>query len=207
MKNKKDNFYFDNFVESISYSCESANLMKELFDNFSEQALIDSREKFHEVENKGDNSKHRMLEVLVKAFVTPIERDDILTLSNNIDDITDCIEDVIIRFYTNGITQMRPDVAQIANLLVKCCDATKEMLEEFRKFNKSKTIKDKIVEINHIEDEADKLYIKAQRTLHTESKDVMEIISWNEIYYCFEKCFDACEHVADVVECIIIRNT
>ena len=58
-----------------------------------------------------------------------------------------------------------------------------------------------------LEEEGDRLFIESMRRLHAEVTDPIEIIAWREIYVYLEKCCDACEHVADVVESVIMKNT
>ena len=89
----------------------------------------------------------------------------------------------------------------------ECCKVLKEIMEEFANFKKSKTLHGLIIEINALEEEGDRLFIDSMRRLHTEVTDPLEIIAWREIYNFLEKCCDACEHVADAVESVIMKNT
>ena len=159
------------------------------------------------VEHAADEKKHVVLNTMVKAFITPIEREDIILLSQNIDEMTDKIEDVLIRIYHNNIRSIRPDALQLAKVVIRCCEAVKEMMGEFADFKRSKTLHDRVVNINTMEEEADQLYISSMHTLHTTCTDPIEIISWREIYMYLEKCADACEHVADVVESVVMKNS
>ena len=58
-----------------------------------------------------------------------------------------------------------------------------------------------------LEEEADRLYIASMHSLHSEEKDVLAVIAWREIYSYLEKCADACEHAADVVESVVMKNS
>ena len=81
------------------------------------------------------------------------------------------------------------------------------MAREFSDFKHSKTLHGHIVNINTMEEEADDLFISSLRTLHTTCADPLEIIVWREIYTYLEKCVDACEHVADTVESVVMKNS
>ena len=83
----------------------------------------------------------------------------------------------------------------------------KEMLTDFAEFRHSRTLKDRIIRINAMEEEADRLYMSAMRKIHTGSKDPLIVISWREIYAYLESCADACEHVADAVESVVMKNS
>ena len=132
---------------------------------------------------------------------------DIILLSQSIDEVTDKIEDVLIRIYINNVQQIRPEALAFIKVIIRCCEALKEVMEEFADFRKSKTLHGLIIEINALEEEGDRLFIESMRRLHAEVTDPIEIIAWREIYVYLEKCCDACEHVADVVESVIMKNT
>ena len=80
-------------------------------------------------------------------------------------------------------------------------------MEDFRNFKKSKTFKQLIVDVNTYEEEADRLYLKVIRKLHTEDNDnPMRVLVWSQIFDRMEKCCDACEHVADTMSTILLKN-
>ncbi len=193
MFKKTEDFYFNNFVESATISCEAAVLLKEVLTDFDVNTLSTEKNKLHEIERKGDDKRHEMIRALVRAFITPIERNDLLKLSQNLDDVTDSIEDIIIHIYINNITHIRPDTFEFLEIVIKCCGAMKEMMQEFSNFKKSKKLKELIIEINRLEELGDDMYVKCMRNLHTTSTEPLEIIVWREIYDFFEKCCDACE--------------
>ena len=204
---RKDSFYFNNFVESAAISCEAAQMLRNILCNFSVESLPENKVKLHEIEHKGDSKRHEMTNAIASAFITPLEREDILKLSQYIDDVTDCIEDILIRIYINNVTYIRQDSLEFMDILIDCCVAMKEMLEEFPRFKKSKKLSELIIEINRLEELGDDMYVACMRKLHTESTDPLEIIAWREVYEFFEKTCDTCENVADIIESIAIGNT
>ena len=207
MARKTDNFYFNNFIESAELSCEAAEMLKTVLMDFNLKKLPEQRIELHEIEHKGDNTRHELIRKLVSAFITPIERDDLTKLSQNIDDVTDAIEDILIRIYMTNITTIRPDSIDFADLVIHCCCTMKEMLREFANFKKSKKLKELIIELNRLEEVGDEKYLNCMRNLHTSCNDPIEIIAWREIYDIFERCCDTCENVADIVEGITIGNS
>ena len=68
-------------------------------------------------------------------------------------------------------------------------------------------MKNRIIEINDLEETSDRLFMKSMRKLHTECSDPLHIIVWREIYIYLERCADACEHVADTVESVVMKNS
>ncbi len=207
MAKKHEDFFFNNFVESITVSCEAATFLQHILTNFNADNLKEELDKLHEIEHRGDQKKHELADEILRAFITPLERDDIMELSHNIDNVTDSIEDILIHVYITGITKIRPEALRFASLLIDCCEATKDLLVEFCNFKKSKTLKDLIIKINGLEEDGDKAYVETLRSLYTGSKDPMEVLAWRNIFNYFESCLDACEDVADVVQNITIGNT
>ena len=95
----------------------------------------------------------------------------------------------------------------MAQVVTRCCESLLELMKEFPHFKRSKKLGEQIIRINSLEEEADRLYIDNMYRLHAESKNPIEIISWHEIYIYLERCADACEHVADVVGSVIMKNS
>ena len=207
MAKKSDNYYFENFIQCVECGCQAAKMLEENLANFDVSRLSENLDELHKIEHHADKKKHEMMAVLVKAFITPIEREDIILLSQSIDEVTDQIEDVLIRIYINNVHTIRPEALQFTKVIIRCCKVLKEIMEEFANFKKSKTLHGLIIEINALEEEGDRLFIDSMRRLHTEVTDPLEIIAWREIYNFLEKCCDACEHVADAVESVIMKNT
>ncbi len=207
MAKKQDSFYFDTFIASVDYACQAAAILDETLRNYDPEKLEKQMRIIHEVEHAADCKKHELMEVLVKAFITPIEREDIILLSQNIDDLVDNIEDVLIRLYCNNIQVIRPDALKTSALIVKCCATVKSVMEEFADFKHSKTLRQSIIDVNDLEEDADQLFIQSIRDLHVHSTDPMEVFCWHELYRYLEHCMDACEHVADIVESVVMKNS
>lgn len=164
-------------------------------------------EEMHVIEHNADISKHDTMSELMRAFITPIEREDIILLIQEIDDVTDAIEDVLIRTYMFNVAAIREEALEFADVIVRCCEVLKDTLKEFRHFRKSDSIYENIVEINRLEEEGDALYTRAVRKLYLSSTDPIELSVWREIFDRMEKCCDACEHVANDVESVMLKNS
>ena len=95
----------------------------------------------------------------------------------------------------------------MTDVVIECCDAVRDLLVEFKNFKRSKTLKQLIIRITDLEAESDKLFMESIRGLYTESDNPIRIIAWRDIYIYLERCADACEHVADVVESVIMKNS
>ncbi len=206
MKKEKLN-YFDEFIKCMEFSIKEVNLLKEILTNFNSKEIGNNIEKMHVIEHSADMQKHNLMEYLLKDFVPPIEREDIIELSHKIDNVTDNIEEILINFYMLNVENIKEEIGQYIDLLIDSCNACYNLIVEFKNYKKSKTIFDIIIEINNLEEQADKMFIKNMRTLYKEEDNPKEIIIWTKIYNCFERCFDSCEGVSDVVETTILKNS
>ncbi|MCX7614554.1 MAG: DUF47 family protein [Clostridiales bacterium] len=207
MARNKSEYYFDKFVDLVDYSYKAANLLNDTLNNFRVDKLEDSMKEMHAIEHQGDVARHAMIRKLAKEFITPIEREDIMALADSIDNVTDALEDVLMRIYMCNITSVRDDALKMSQVIVKCCNALKLALAEFHNFRKSQTLHELIVEINHMEEEGDKLYTEAIRNLYVNCKDCLEVMGWEQTFRYLEKCCDACEDVADIIESVMLKNS
>ena len=135
MSKKQDSFYYENFSECVACACQAAHYLEDTLKNFDPQRLHDVLDELHQVEHAADEKKHELSNVLARAFITPIEREDIILLSQSIDEITDKIEDVMLRLYCNNIQTIRPDAMELArggDQLLR--GAVELLLEEFADF-------------------------------------------------------------------------
>ena len=148
-----------------------------------------------------------MNEALAKAFVTPVDREDLDMLSLQLDDVTDQIEEVLQMFYINNVPESKPAAVEFAKNIVRSCELLCTLMEEFENFKRSKKIHSLIVELNDVEEECDKLYLASMRELSKNTSDVLAVIAWRDIYKCLEACADACEHVSEGVGTVIMKNT
>ena len=91
--------------------------------------------------------------------------------------------------------------------MIECCEEVKLLTQELADFKHSKTLHDHVVRINDLEEQGDRLFLASMRRLHESCTDPIEVIAWREVYHYLESCMDACEHVADTVERVVMNNT
>ena len=127
-KKKKDDFYFKNLCSCVEYSYRAAEYLQQTLAAYDVRVLRDQLNEMHALEQKADAKKHKMMAALSRAFITPIEREDLIALSNYLDDITDAVEDVLLELYICNIETIREDVAPFINLLLQCIQAISYVL-------------------------------------------------------------------------------
>ncbi|MBR3809058.1 MAG: DUF47 family protein [Clostridia bacterium] len=207
MGSKADKFYFNNFLSATECCVEAAKYLEECFNNYDVNKLKDMIVKMHGFEHKADEVHHEMSAALAKAFVTPLDREDIAEISANIDEVADTIEEVLQRLYVDEVEEIPEFFKAFANKIVECCELMKKVLEELPTFKKPKKLKEMILNLGALEEECDKLYLEGTLNIRKENSDVLLIVALRDTLYKMERCADACEHVCDTIEMIVMKNT
>lgn len=204
---KSDKFYFENFSACAALVKDAANYLVECLEHYDADKIEEMIAKMHTFEHSADIKKHEMSEMLAKAFVTPVDREDLDMLSQQLDNVADMIEEVLQKFYIYNIKEIDPAAIEFSKNLVKSCEMLGRIMEEFENFKKSKTMRTLIISCNDVEEDCDKLYLASMHELTKSSTDVLTTLSWYKIFDCLEACADACEHVSECVGSIIMKNT
>jgi len=207
MGRKKNYNYFSKFVELADYSCKCAEILHDTLVNFDVATIDKKVTELHSIEHSGDLANHEIMSQLATEFIAPIEREDIVSLSQQIDDITDAIEDVLIKIHMFNVSSIKPEVLEFTELITRSCRTLKSVLEEFANYKKSTALSDNIIEVNRLEEVADKLYYNTVHNLYVNSKDPIELLVWTEIFDLLEKCCDGCEMTANTIETIVMKNS
>ena len=207
MAKKTENNYFLMMKEAAVCANEAAVMLNKILHNHNPATLADMKSEIHVIENRGDALRRSLVEKLVKEFITPIERDDIMALADQLDDVIDGVEEVVLKMYMYNVKNIRPEALEFADLVEQSTASLITVFDEFENFRKSKDLKDAIIEINRLEEVGDALYTKSIRRLYENGADIMDVIAWTEIFNCLESACDVCEHTADLVELVILRNT
>ena len=207
-KQKKTSYsYFAFFCEMIDCACQASTALNNMFSDFQSKNLRQEADVIHQIEHAADLKKHDMMSQLLREFLPPIDREDIVNISHVLDEIVDLIEEVVLRLYMNDIQKCRPDVQPMVALIVKQCEELQKLMAEFENYKKSDKLLESIIVINTLEEEGDRLYLEAMRNLKLTCSDPFEMIAWRDIYSSLEDCSDACEKVADAVEEVVMKNT
>ena len=197
----KEERFFDDFVAMAEQIRRGAALLQEML--APEQPLWDKADEIKEVEHKCDFLTHSVIQRLHKTFVTPLDREDIHSLARSLDDVIDAIDDSasVLRLYQ--INKVRPDARDLARIIFSCAD---QLVAAMKALGKKQGISDCAVEINRLENEADRAHQIAVRRLFEEEKDAIVIIKWKEILDFLEAATDRCEDVANVLEGVVVKH-
>jgi predicted phosphate transport protein (TIGR00153 family) len=197
----RDDNFFEMFIALADNCHQGAQVLVEMFQK--DDGAEKYAERIKDIEHAGDNLTHTLLTRLNQTFVTPFDREDIQALSSRIDDVLDLIDAAASRMVTYKIERARPGVADLARILY---DTTRQVVVVVGALNKHDSVLEKCIEINRLENEADRLSRILIARLFDEEKDPVQIIKWKEIIEVIEAAVDKCEDVANVIETVTLKN-
>lgn len=206
MKKEKYN-YFDEFINLTDYIVKSADILKDMLVDYNLEKLDKSIEEIHKLEHASDRVVHKMREYLIKDFLPPIDREDIATIVNKLDDIEDGIDEIAINIRIFNVKNIREDSLEIADIVVESAKAVKGVFEVLSNLKDIETIKSKVIVVNKLEEQGDRVYEKITANLYKEEKDPISLIKWTNLYNCFENTVDSCEQISDCIQDVIMKNS
>jgi uncharacterized protein len=193
--------FYDDFTAMAEQIRHGAELLEAML--APDQPIWDKADEIKEVEHKCDFLTHEIIQRLNRTFVTPLDREDIHTLARSLDDVMDAIDAsaTILRLYS--IEEVRPGVRELARLVR---DSVEQVVCAMRALEKRKGVAECAVEINRLENEADRAHQAAVQALFKDEKDAVAIIKWKEILDFLEQATDRCEDVANVLEGVVVKH-
>lgn len=200
----KEDKFFDLFVETANIAYKASNLLVEFLKDLGNAE--ENLKKIKEVEHEGDRKQHEILEQLNKTFITPFDREDIYLIAKDMDDIIDYIESTASRFVMLNVNNCTEEAEMLSRMVVKCCEEIIILMQELKNMKTSKELSKKIIEINRLEEEGDRVSRKAIKDIFRGNMEVIEVIKWREVYQYLEDTLDACEDLANVIEGVVMKN-
>lgn len=196
--------YFDKFIQQMSLCKKAARQLMNMIENYTNVSV--HAEEIHDTEHEADILLHEIMSELNRSFITPIDREDIVGLVNELDDITDAIEDVANLFDMLGITQVRDEALEMVKLILTGCEALYDAIVEFSHFKSSKNLNELIIKVNQAEEDGDRRHRSVIKAMYQNEKDPISLMKWKEIFDTMENVLDDCENVADLLEGLVIKN-
>ncbi len=199
--------YFKAFEEMSEYSMNAALYLEEVVNNFDASKINIYISTMHEFEHREDEKKHEIMSHLLKEFLPPIEREDIIELAAKLDDVTDTIDELIHQFYIFNIQKLLPEFPTFVNVIKECCTELDLSIKELKNFKKSSTIHQNIIHVNNAESKGDSVYTDIMHRLFTtDGITPLDAVRWSDILNTAEDCCDACEEASETIENIIMKN-
>jgi predicted phosphate transport protein (TIGR00153 family) len=198
----KDREFFDLFEEAARNVVRGADLLDQMLAHFPERA--DLARDIVICEQEGDRIAHDIHQRLNSTFVTPIDREDILELTSDLDDIIDLIDEVADYLGLYKIEAPMEQSQRMAHILLQ---ATRQIAEAMPRLRTFQDLSHYTVEVNRLENDGDRTSRHAIASLFDNGIDPMVVIRWKDIFERLEEAIDACEHVANTLEGIVIKNS
>ncbi len=194
------------FLNLLIQAAENTLKASQLFRNamMGDQPPAAFVESIKELENNGDTITHNIFKGLNQVFITPLDREDIMELAVRLDDVLDGLEASTARFDYLNINYTDQYMRDFSEVLVASCE---HMLQAFKLLAKKKymQIREHTVQINSLENDADRLMREGIREIFTNPKDPYHDFKLKELYERLEDTTDACEDVADILESVVLR--
>jgi len=200
----KEKKFFDLFEESSQNMVKAAQGLKELVDTWKN---IEGRvSEITEMEHLGDTITHQIMAQLNRSFVTPFDREDIASLANVLDDVTDFIHAAADAMLIYKVDSPSQRAKELADIIVQAVAEVERAVHQLRRRTDLKQIFERCVEINRLENMADRVFRSAMAELFDNTTDLAQVIKWREIYEHMESATDSCEDVADILEGVAIKH-
>jgi predicted phosphate transport protein (TIGR00153 family) len=196
--------FYDLFEQSAHNLVTAAEVMADLLEHFENVEMKVGRMK--ELEHVGDGIIHEIVEQLHRTFVTPLDREDITALAQHMDDVMDYMEGATTAIRIYGIKRPTAAARGVADLVRLQTVQLEKAVPKLRQRSQLKGVLEHCVEIHRLENEGDTLFLDAMAGLFQEEPSPVEIIKWRDIYDQLERATDSCEHVANVLEGIILKH-
>jgi predicted phosphate transport protein (TIGR00153 family) len=195
--------FFAYFQQQVKYICQAADLLVEGA-AAGNARLASAAHQIQALEEQADNVIHEIYTRLNSTFITPLDPEDIHSLSSHLDDVIDGIEDSVHRMLDYHIDPMPSTVLELCRL-VQACGLT--LQKAFDALAKGEPLMEHSIEINRLEEAADQLGRAAVRELFENEKDPIRVMKLKEIYEFLEQTTDYCEDVADALQNVQVKNS
>src|SRR5690349_12826892 len=200
--NSRDREFFDLFEEAAANVVRGADLLDQMLAHYPDRADL-SRD-IVICEQDGDRITHDVHQHLNQTFVTPIDREDVLALISALDDIIDLIDEVSDYLGLYKIEAPMEQAQRLAHIILQATRQISEAMPRLRTFD---SISHYTVEINRLENDGDRVSRDAIASLFEAGIDPLIVIRWKDIFERLEEAIDACEHVANTLNGIVIKNS
>jgi uncharacterized protein len=197
----REEAFFDLFEDLASKVSQGSHELLELLRNYDD---VDRKAgRVVDIEHEGDEITHEIMRRLNTTFVTPFDSEDIHRLGSGLDDVLDHIEAAAEYLQLHRIEEPIPQMVRLAETLNEACRSTAEAMPNLRRM---KDLSDYWININRLENEADRAYRRTIAELFGGDFKPMDVLKWKDIIEEIEQAVDKLEDVANTIESIVLKN-
>lgn len=159
------------------------------------------------IEHQGDQITRELFEALNTSFITPFDREDLRSMGTDLDDILDYLEAVSQHLVVFELADSPPGLHRFADILVEIVAEVRAVTGLVWDLNKEPRIRESLVRISDLENQADALYNTVMADLFKSKLDPLDVMKWKEVYEGLENACDACKDYGHVIGNIVTKNT
>lgn len=197
----KQTQFFDMFYDMASNLTDGAKLLKAILEDMKD---VKSRvEQLKTIEHRGDEMTHEILTRLNQTFITPFDREDIHKLASSLDDVLDFVHAAGERLVMYKITEFTPSAPQLADVIIR---QGEQLCKAVSHLEKKNNVLQYCVEINRLENEADRIASVALGQLFETETNPIALIKKKELYEVLETATDKAEDAANVIESVVVKS-
>ena len=174
-----------------------SELSKSLLEGKSRHARL------RDLEHECDDATHQIHNLVNNTFATPLDQEDILLLASSLDDVVDLAEETADKIDLYGVKVITDPAKEMGEYLAK---AGIEIAAAVKQLQGLAQLQPHRAEIHRLENESDRMLRVAIGDLFSQERNASELVKWKDIYDLLESTMDACEHAANVMETIAIKN-
>ena len=195
--------FFDLLAESARHLVTGADLLSQLLgaERAERKAIA---HQLRDAEHAADESTHSIMRLLNQTFVTPFDRDDIYRLASGLDDCMDHMEEAGDLIVLYKLDALPPLVSEQVDVLRRCAELTADAMPRLRSM---KDLAEYWVEVNRLENQADRTYRKLLAEMFNDGTDAIELMKLKEVVDALEAAADSFEKVANHVETIALKES
>jgi predicted phosphate transport protein (TIGR00153 family) len=198
----KEEKFFQLFEQQSQYIAEAAKILTSAVLAGASQ-LGQHVAQVRDLEHKGDEVTHEIMTRLNQTFLTPFDPEDIHRLASCLDDVLDMIDAALGRLMLFKLATLPPAVATLSEIIEA---SSRSLVKAVSAMASGDEVGDHLIEINQLENEADRVNRQALADLFDNVKDAIELIKLKEIYEMLEAATDLCEDAANVIESVVVKN-
>lgn len=199
----QDSTFFLLFEKSAQTSVKVAEHLRDMLQEW--ENADEKMQAITELEHEADGFTHEIIAQLHRTLITPFDREDIALLAHSLDNVTDFIEAAADSMLLYKVEQPTDKARELTDVLVKISVEVERAISEVKRSINLKKILERCIEINRLENVADRIYRSALAELFADERNSAFIIKWREIYEYMENAIDSCEDVADVLEGVALK--
>ena len=193
--------FFRMFSDVSENLTDGARLLHDILKNPNDLTVRIGR--LQEIEHRGDEMTHDIIRMLNQTFITPFDREDIHRLSSSLDDVLDFVNGAAVRMTLYRVTVPPPAAIDLAALIVK---QSEELSLAVSLLESNQKVLDHCVEVNRLENEADRVSRRAIAELFEHERDPIQLIKIKELYEVLETATDKAEDAANVLEAVVLKS-